>query len=31
MLLKAAANRWGVDVGAVTVSKGVITGRAAKR
>jgi isoquinoline 1-oxidoreductase beta subunit len=26
MLLKAAANRWGVDVGAVTVSKGVITG-----
>jgi isoquinoline 1-oxidoreductase beta subunit len=26
MLLKAAANRWGVDVGAVTVAKGVITG-----
>ena len=26
MLLKAAANRWGVDAGSVTVAKGVITG-----
>lgn len=26
MLLQAAANRWGVDVGTLTVAKGVITG-----